>query len=154
MCDLHTISDQSIAILLSQLGYYRRSNLQLLKDVSGRASTAVRSFTEGGLGVVDFRYQARLGVGRHAAQFVFFLLPFYTDLKVYAFFVSILVGLLFGHLYLFIVYWFRQRFSDRLAQVAIGSAIALAAVSALVFVEGECDPFVWSNFWHGSLTCA
>ncbi|KAL9188112.1 hypothetical protein ACHAXT_006490 [Thalassiosira profunda] len=130
------------------LGYYRRSNLQLLKDVSGRASTAVRDLTEGGVGVVDFRYQARLGVGRHAAQFVFFLLPFYTDLKVYAFFVSILVGLLFGHLYLFIVYWFRQRFSDRLAQVAIGSAIALAAVSALVFVEGM---YIINTLWHWDL---
>ena len=68
---------------LHQLGFYKKSpHLQFLKDTSNRASQAVHDLTIEGSTLTSFRYQARLGVGKHTTQFVFFLLPFYTDLKV------------------------------------------------------------------------
>ncbi len=119
-----------------QLGIYRKSNLQILKDTSGRAPQAVNELTYEGSSLTAFRYQVRLGVGKHTTQFIFFLLPFYTDLKVWSFFVSFLVGFLFGHLYLYIVFKFRKRFVNHRGRVAMGASVALSIISALVFVYG------------------
>ena len=63
------------------LGVYRRSKLQTLKDTSNLAPKAVAELTEEGSTTTleEFRYQVRLGCGKHYSQWVYFLLPFYVD---------------------------------------------------------------------------
>lgn len=130
------------------LGYYRKSSLlQILKDTSNRAAQAVHDLTVEGSSLTNFRYQARLGVGKHTTQFTFLLLPFYTDLKVWFYFVSLLVGLIFGQLFLLIVYKCRKRFGKNRGRVAIGASITLSIVSALVFSGGMyIIDYVWVRF--------
>ena len=131
-----------------QLGYYRKSSLlQILKDTSNRAAQAVHDLTVEGGTLTNFRYQARLGVGKHTTQFTFLMLPFYTDLKVWFYFVSLLVGLIFGQLFLLIVYKCRIRFRKNRGRVAIGASITLSIVSAFVFSGGMyIIDYVWVRF--------
>ena len=148
-----TIASHLLSILISshlypQLGYYRKSSLlQILKDTSNRAAQAVHDLTVEGGTLTNFRYQARLGVGKHTTQFTFLMLPFYTDLKVWFYFVSLLVGLIFGQLFLLIVYKCRIRFRKNRGRVAIGASITLSIVSAFVFSGGMyIIDYVWVRF--------
>mmetsp|Transcript_14002 Transcript_14002/g.30489 ORF Transcript_14002/g.30489 Transcript_14002/m.30489 type:complete len:544 (-) Transcript_14002:338-1969(-) len=118
------------------LGFYRKSNLQFLKDTSNRAPQAIHNLTVEGSSLTSFRYQVRLGVGKHTTQFLFVLMPFYTDLKVWFYFVSLLVGFLFGHVYLYLVFKCRTRFKKHRGRVTMGASAALSIISALVFVYG------------------
>lgn len=79
-----------------QLGFYCKSRLQILQDTSNLAKKAVQDLvsTEEGSSnsITTFRYQVRLGVGSHFAQFVFFLLPFYFCLKAWFALLSVVLG--------------------------------------------------------------
>lgn len=95
----------------------------------------MKELTEEGSRIRDFRYQVRLGVGMHFSQFIYFVLPFYTGLKVYAYLLSILIGAAFGHLVLFVVFICRKRFKQHQGIVGM-----LEDLMTLPFLSGKC--------WH------
>jgi hypothetical protein len=135
------------------LGIYHKSNLQLIKDTSDRAPKAIHDLVEEGSTITSLRYQTRLGVGKHTAQFLFFLLPFYTDLRIWSFGVSVVVGLLFGLIYLSVVAKCRRKFRSHRHAVAFFATFFLTAISALVFASGmRIVNHVWNwgfaqNYW-------
>lgn len=118
---------------LSQLGYYHRSRIQILNDTS---TLARRATSEDSITFSSFRYRVRLAVGIHFLKFYFILLPFYVGLKLWAYLVSILTGVTFGYLYLFVVFKCRQKFRRSRPLVALGSASFLYVVSAAIFQKG------------------
>ena len=64
------------------LGLYRKSHFITISDTSGFASAAVKTLGEkdgGTIGIRAFQQQVRLGVGKHFATFVWFLIPFYVS---------------------------------------------------------------------------
>mmetsp|Transcript_20299 Transcript_20299/g.42260 ORF Transcript_20299/g.42260 Transcript_20299/m.42260 type:complete len:735 (-) Transcript_20299:147-2351(-) len=115
------------------LGYYHRSRIQILSDTS---TLAKRATSEDSITFSSFRYRVRLAVGTHFLKFYFILLPFYVGLKLWAYLVSILIGVTFGYLYLFVVFKCRQKFRRSRALVALGSASFLYVVSAAIFQKG------------------
>ena len=120
------------------LGIYRRSKLQTFKDTSSLAPKAVAKLTEEGSTTTleEFRYQVRLGCGKHYSQWVYFLLPFYVDLKIWWGALSILFGLIGGYGVLFVVYKCRQRFKKHRVYVAAFAALFLSILSSLFFTRG------------------
>ena len=120
------------------LGIYRRSRLQTLKDTSNLAPKAVAKLTEVGSTTTleEFRYQVRLGCGKHYSQWVYFLLPFYVDLKIWWGALSIVFGLVVGYGVLFVVFKCRQRFKKHRVYVAAFAALFLSILSALFFTRG------------------
>lgn len=120
------------------LGIYRRSKLTTLKDTSNLAPKAVAELTEEGSTTTleEFRYQVRLGCGKHYSQWVYFLLPFYVDLKIWWGALSIVLGLIAGYGVLFVVYKCRQRFKKHRVYVAAFAAQFLSVWSALFFTWG------------------
>ena len=134
-----------------QLGFYHKSQLQILEDTSNLAKKAVQDLaTEGGSTITAFRYQVRLGVGKHFSQFVFFLLPFYVQIKVWFFFLSIFVGVVFGQLYMYIVFVCRRRFAQHRKRVTIGASIFFSITSGIIFAYGLATiDLVWNWSIHG-----
>ena len=111
------------------MGYYHKSNLQFLTDTSGRAPSAVRTLqNEGSQITTDFQYKVRLGIGKHFNSFICYLLPFYVNLKVWALFISITVGIAFGLVYLFVLHKCKQRYDMHLGRVAMGASLFLCIV--------------------------
>eukprot|EP00984_Skeletonema_dohrnii_P038036 scaffold40822_cov155-Skeletonema_dohrnii-CCMP3373.AAC.3 len=92
------------------LGFYRMSQLKTIKDTSGFATKAVEDLSAEGSTIAAFRFQARLGVGKHFAQFFWLLLPFYTNLK--------------------------ERFTERRGYVVMGASAVIAIGSAAAFTRG------------------
>eukprot|EP00986_Skeletonema_menzelii_P009577 scaffold4385_cov162-Skeletonema_menzelii.AAC.5 len=86
-----------------------KSQLKTIRDTSGFASNAVRDWTDQDCTISAFRYQVRLGVGKHFTQFVWFLLPFYVALKFWWFLLSIFIGFVGGQLFLYVVFKCRKR---------------------------------------------
>lgn len=122
---------------LFQLGVYRKSKLKSLKDTSDLAPQAVQDLTTTeGSTLKSFRYQVRLGVGKHFSQWIYFMLPFYVDLKIWWALLSIVVGWAFGYLVLFVVFKCRQRYKKHKERVAICAGIFLSVISALCFTRG------------------
>ena len=123
-----------------KLGIYHLSALQILQDTSDLAPQAVRELqptdSEGGFSLASFRYRVRLGVGTHFCQFLIALLPFYAGLRWWAYLLSLTVGLIYGHVVLFLVYVCRQRFKRRRATVALAASFAVVITSAGVFGYG------------------
>eukprot|EP00804_Cyclotella_cryptica_P000044 CCRYP_013714-RE/>CCRYP_013714-RE protein AED:0.38 eAED:0.38 QI:506/1/1/1/1/1/2/22/179 len=130
-----------------QLGLYPKSGLHLIDDTSNLAKQAVQdlvgSIPRDGEGegcpegsITDFRYQVRIAMGKHFAKFCFFLLPFYVGLKVWWFFVSVLIGYVFGYTYLYVVYKSRKRFRKHRGKVALLASAYMSIVSALMLMEG------------------
>ena len=113
-----------------------RSPVHVLRDTSNLAPAAVEDLTTEGGSLAAFRYRVRLGVGKHLSQFVWFLLPFYVNLKPYAYLLSLLIGVVFGHLFLFVVFKCRIRFQAHRGRVAAVAAVFMSIVSALVFTAG------------------
>jgi len=120
------------------LGIYRRSKLTTLKDTSNLAPKAVAELTEEGSTTTleEFRYQVRLGCGKHYSQWVYFLLPFYVDLKIWWGALSLALGLIGGYGVLFVVYKCRQRFKKHRVYVAAFAAQFLSVWSSLFFTWG------------------
>eukprot|EP00804_Cyclotella_cryptica_P000041 CCRYP_013714-RA/>CCRYP_013714-RA protein AED:0.06 eAED:0.06 QI:468/1/1/1/0.85/0.75/8/1701/607 len=129
------------------LGLYPKSGLHLIDDTSNLAKQAVQdlvgSIPRDGEGegcpegsITDFRYQVRIAMGKHFAKFCFFLLPFYVGLKVWWFFVSVLIGYVFGYTYLYVVYKSRKRFRKHRGKVALLASAYMSIVSALMLMEG------------------
>lgn len=132
------------------MGYYHKSNLQFLTDTSGRAPSAVRTLkNEGSQITSDFRYKVRLGVGKHLHTFICYLLPFYINLKVWALFISIMVGIAFGLVYLFVLHKCKQRYDVHLGRVAMLASVFLSICSSLIFVWGMD---IIDNIWDWNLT--
>ena len=120
------------------LGYYRLSQFHTLRDTSGLAPQAVVDLVTGEedpAAIHSFRYQVRLGVGKHFSQWTWFLLPFYVNLKVWEYLLSIVLGVLFGHFFLFVVFRCRQRFKTHLGTIVVASSLVLAILSALLFMR-------------------
>ena len=65
-------------------------------------------------------------------------------LKIWSYFVSLLVGFIFGILYLFVVSKCRQRFRKHRGRVTICASVALSIISALVFYQGM---YVVDSVW-------
>jgi len=142
------------------LGIYYRSNLQFLNDTSHRAHQAVHDHAVDCISSLEtFQYQVRLGVGKHTTQFVLFLLPFYTDLKVLSFLSALFVGFLFGHVFLYAIFKCRQRYTKHREMVAMCASATLSLVSSFVFTAGvyiidtvwlyRFDYWVSSRSWVG-----
>ena len=122
--------------------------MHVLRDTSNLAPAAVEDLTTEGGSLTDFRYRVRLGVGKHLSQFVWFLLPFYVNLKPYAYLLSLLIGVVFGHLFLFVVFKCRIRFQAHRGRVAAVAAVFMSIVSALVFTAGM---YVVEQGWVSSV---
>ena len=75
------------------------SQLKTIKDTSGFAAKAVEDLSAEGSTIAAFRFQARLGVGKHFTQFFWLLLPFYTNLKFWFYLLSIFIGFLCGEFF-------------------------------------------------------
>ena len=118
------------------LGYYRKSHLKTIRDTSNFAIKAVEDFTNQDSTLAAFRFQARLGVGKHFTQFVWFLLPFYVALKFWFFLLSVALGLVGGQIFLYIVFKCRKRFVNNRGKVAMGASFFVALVSAVCFMFG------------------
>jgi len=120
-----------------QLGVYRNSKLAVLRDTSDLAPQAVQDLTTTeGSTLKSFRYQVRLGVGKHFSQWMYFLLPFYVSLKIWWALFSILIGLVSGHAILLVVFKCRQRYKKHRERVAICAGIFLSVISAMCFTRG------------------
>ncbi len=118
------------------LGFYHMSQFKTIKDTSGFAAKAVQDLTAEGSTIAAFRYQARLGVGKHFAQFFWLLLPFYTNLKAWWYLLSIVIGFVIGQLFIFIVFKFREKFPEGRGYVAMGASASIAIGSAIAFMRG------------------
>jgi hypothetical protein len=120
------------------MGFYRKSNFNFLSDTSKFAPRAVIDHVFEGTSLASFRYQVRLGVGKHTNKFVLALLPFYVNLKVYSFFISLMVGLVSACLYQYMIFRLRQRFTNRRRErtLAIGASAVLLFTSSAVFTIG------------------
>ena len=117
------------------LGYYRKSLFRTIRDTSGFAASAVEEWTKKGA-LAEFRYQVRLGVGKHFTQFVWFLLPFYVALKFWWFLLSIFVGFSLGHLFLYVVFRCRKQFSHHRGRVSMGASAFVSVCSSICFMFG------------------
>ena len=117
------------------LGFYRKSQLKTIKDTTGFAAQAVEDLSAGGT-IEEFRYQVRLGVGKHFTQFFWFLLPFYVNLKFWFYLLSVFIGFVIGQLFIFIVFKCRQRFRKHRGVVALGASAVVAIGSAISFIRG------------------
>lgn len=118
------------------LGHYRVSKIKTISDTSGFAADAVEGSFDEGSSIIALRYQARLGVGKHFAQFFWLLLPFYTNLKFWWYLLSIAIGFAIGQLFIFIVFKCRQRFTKRREFVAFGASAVVAIGSSAAFTRG------------------
>ena len=99
----------------------------------------------------NFRYSVRLGVATHLSQFVIFLLPFYVNLHVQFFLLSIVVALVLGNFYLYVVFKLRRRYIKRRRRIAIGAATFFTLVSSLLFAYGLYTiDFVWGWSFNSS----
>ena len=117
------------------LGYYRKSQLKTIRDTSGFSAQAVNEFIDGGT-ISAFRYQVRLGVGKHFSQFVWFQLPFYVDFKFYWYLLSMFLGVLGGQVFLSIVFKCRKQFTNNRGRVAMGASTVFSVASAVCFMVG------------------
>jgi hypothetical protein len=118
------------------LGYYRKSQLKTLRDTSGFAAIAVEEWLKEDSTVALFRHEVRLGVGKHFSQFVWFCLPFYVALKFWWFLLSVAYGLILGHLFLYVVFKCRKRFSHHRGRVCMGASFFIAVCSSTCFMFG------------------
>ena len=118
------------------LGLYRVSQFKTIKDTSGFAAKAVQDLSAEDSTIAAFRYQARLGVGKHFSQFFWLLLPFYTNLKFWWYLLSVVIGFVIGQLFIFIVFKLRERFPKRRKNIAMGASAVIAFGSAAAFVRG------------------
>ena len=118
------------------LGLFRVSQFKTIKDTSGFAAKAVEDLSAEDSTITAFRYQARLGVGKHFAQFFWLLLPFYTSLKFWWYLLSVFIGFVIGQLFIFIVFKLRQRFPKRRKSIAMGASAVIAIGSAAAFMRG------------------
>jgi len=119
------------------LGIYRASKLKVIKDVSGFARNAVEELTTSEGSTIDqFRYQVRLGVGKHFSQFTWILLPFFVGLKFWFYLLSILIGVLCGHFFMFVVFECRKRFTHHRKRVAVAATSICMIGSATCFLVG------------------
>lgn len=125
-----------------------KSQLKTIRDTSGFASSAVEDWINQDCSITAFRYQARLGVGKHFTQFVWFLLPFYVALKFWWFLTSILVGFVGGQLFLYVVFNCRKRFNHNIGRVAIGASTFIAICSSICFMFGV---WVIHDVWRVSI---
>jgi apolipoprotein N-acyltransferase len=112
------------------------SQFKTIRDTSGFAAKAVEDLFSEGSTIAAFRYQARLGVGKHFTQFFWLLLPFYVNLKFWFYLLSVFVGFVIGQLFIFIVFKCRERFKRRRRSVAIGASAVVAIGSAIAFTRG------------------
>ena len=118
------------------LGFYRMSQFKTIQDTSGFAAKAVQDLTAKGSTIAAFRYQARLGVGKHFTQFFWLLLPFYTNLHFWWYLLSIFIGFVLGQLFILIVFMCREKFPERRGYVAMGASAFIAIGSAISFMRG------------------
>mmetsp|Transcript_20869 Transcript_20869/g.47195 ORF Transcript_20869/g.47195 Transcript_20869/m.47195 type:complete len:756 (+) Transcript_20869:373-2640(+) len=133
------------------LGSYRKSQLQVLQDTSAMALEASTSVMMEESSLKDFRYSVRLGVSTHLSQFVIFLLPFYVNLHVQFFLLSIVVALVVGNLYLYVVFKLNRRYVKRKRRIAVGAATFFTLVSSLLFAYGLYTiDFVWGWSFNSS----
>mmetsp|Transcript_38602 Transcript_38602/g.87009 ORF Transcript_38602/g.87009 Transcript_38602/m.87009 type:complete len:699 (+) Transcript_38602:141-2237(+) len=129
------------------LGIYRASKLKVIKDISGFAHPAVEKLTSEGATIDQFRYQVRLGVGKHFSQFTWILLPFFVGLKFWFYLLSILIGVLCGHLFMFLVFECRKRFQQHRKRVAVIATAICMLGSATCFLVGiEVVDKGWDRF--------
>ena len=129
------------------LGIYRASKLKVIKDISGFAPPAVEGLTSEGSTIDQFRYQVRLGVGKHFSQFTWILLPFYVGLKFWFYLLSILIGVLVGHFFMFLVFECRKRFKQHRKRVAaIATAICMLGSATYFTVGIEVVDKGWDRF--------
>lgn len=112
------------------------SQFKTIKDTSGFAAKAVEDLSAEDSTIAAFRYQARLGVGKHFAQFFWLLLPFYTNLKFWWYLLSVFIGFVIGQLFIFIVFKLRERFPKRRKSIAMGASAVIAIGSAAAFMRG------------------
>jgi hypothetical protein len=96
-----------------------------VEDLSAEGST-----------IAAFRYQARLGVGKHFTQFFWLLLPFYVNLKFWFYLLSVFIGFVIGQLFIFIVFKCRERFTKHRKFVAMGASAVVAIGSSASFTRG------------------
>ena len=119
------------------MGFYRKSQLKTIKDTSGFASQAVDDYlSEEGSSIAAFRYQVRLGVGKHFTQFVWFLLPFYVNLRFWFYLLSVFIGFVLGQLFLYLLFKCRKRFKNKRGRVAMGASAFAAICSSICFMIG------------------
>ncbi|EJK63258.1 hypothetical protein THAOC_16096, partial [Thalassiosira oceanica] len=97
----------------------------VIKDISGFAHPAVEKLTSEGATIDQFRYQVRLGVGKHFSQFTWILLPFFVGLK----------------------FWCRKRFQQHRKRVAVIATAICMLGSATCFLVGiEVVDKGWDRF--------
>ena len=115
---------------------FSKSQLKTIRDTSGFAANAVQGWINEDSGITAFRYRVRLGVGKHFTQFVWFLLPFYVALKFWWCVLSVLIGLVFGHVFLYVVFKCRKRYSHNRGRVVMGASAFVAICSSICFMLG------------------
>ena len=136
------------------MGFYRKSYFNFLNDTSKFAPQAVIDHIFEGTSLASFRYQVRLGVGIHTNKFVLALLPFYVNLRIYSFFISLLAGLVSACLYRYTIFRLRQKFTKRRRErvLTIGASAVLLLISSAVFAIGI--RFIDTVWVSRSLDCA
>ena len=123
----------------------------MLQDTSALAQEASTSVMMERSSLKDFRYSVRLGVSTHLSQFVIFLLPFYVNLHVQFFLLTIVVALVVGNLYLYVVFKLNRRYVKRKRRIAIGAATFFTLVSSLLFAYGlSTIDLVWGWSFNSS----
>lgn len=119
------------------LGFCRKSQIKTIRDTSGYAALAVSDLTTKEESTITaFRYQVRLGVGKHFSQFVWILLPFYVSLLFWFYLLSIFIGVVIGHFFLYVVFNCRKRFRNHRGRVVIGASALALICSAFCFMDG------------------
>ena len=91
---------------------------------------------DGTASLSEFRYQVRLGVGKHTFTFLIPLLPFYISFKPWYLLFSIFIGLTCGHLYQFIVLKCRKKFKKNVKKVVFGASIVAILLGSVAFASG------------------
>jgi len=84
----------------------------------------------------EFRYQVRLGVGKHTFTFFIPLMPFYISFKPWFLLFSIFIGLTSGHLYQFIVLKCRKKFKKNVKKVVFGASVVAILLGSVAFASG------------------
>lgn len=91
---------------------------------------------DGTASLSEFRYQVRLGVGKHTFTFVIPLLPFYISFKPWFLLFSIFIGLTSGHLYQFFVLKCRKKFKKNVRKVVFGASVVAILLGSVAFASG------------------